>query len=56
MKRAKSSAGTWQKSYVLPLVKRTLIRPVASSYPIAEMADDETGVMFMAFPLRMMLA
>lgn len=52
MKPANISGGTRQKSYVLPLVKRIFIRPVDSSYPMAEMAEDDTGIMFMASPLQ----
>ena len=47
MNRSWTSGGTRQKSYELPLVKRMRMRPVAGSYPMAEMASDETRIMSM---------
>lgn len=48
MKRSTTSGGTRQKSYVTPVMKRTFMRLVSGSYPMAEIADEKTRTISMS--------
>ena len=50
MKRSTTSGGTRQKSYVTPEMKRTFMRLVSGSYPMAEIADEKTRTISMSSP------
>lgn len=52
MNRSNTSCGTRQNGYVFPLVKRTCMRIVTGSYPIAAIADDETRIISMGRSFR----
>jgi hypothetical protein len=47
-----TSGGTRQKSYVFPLMKRTFMRFVDWSYPIANIADEDTRIISMGRSFR----
>lgn len=50
MNASYTDRGTPQKSYVRPNLNWIRMCPPRGSYPIAAIADDETGIMFMAIP------
>lgn len=50
MKRSTTSGGTRQKSYVTPVTKRTFMRLLSESYPMAAIAEEETRTISMSSP------
>lgn len=50
MKRSTTSCGTRQKSYVTPVTKRTFMRLVSGSYPMAAIAEEMTRTISMSSP------